>query len=819
MSTNRHLCIHGHFYQPPRENPWLEAVQLQDSAYPFHDWNQRITEECYGPNARSRILASDGLIDRIVNNYAHISFNFGPTLLSWLEAKEPEVYRAILEADARSRERYGGHGNALAQAHCHPILPLCNDRDLRTQVRWGVRDFEHRFGRRPEGMWLPETAVDVRSLEALAAEGVAFTILEPHQALRWRAVGEKGWCEVGTHGLDTRRPYLCRLPSGRSIAIFFYDGPVSRAVAFERLLSSGEAFAGRVLGLLDGDPTEPQLAHIATDGETYGHHHRHGDMALAYALRHVQEHGLAQPIHYAAFLERYPPRHEVEVAPNTSWSCVHGVERWRADCGCNTGINGGFRQGWRAPLRAALDWLRDVLAPYYEREAAELLSDPWAARDDYIDVVLDRAEGRSDAFLDRHRRRPFDVGERVRVWRLLEMQRHAMLMYTSCGWFFDDLSGIETVQVLRYAARAVQLAEGLFEVPFEAELVNRLSHARSNLPAEGDGRSLWQRRVRPSVVSLEDVGAHYVVSSLFDPYEEDARVYCYAARSGERTVMEQGQARLLAGKVRIASGVTGEHADLEYAAVHFGAHNLSAGVRRAGSEDAYAAMCADVTRAFERADVPEVVRKLDQHFDGGTGAIYSLGSLFRDEQRRIIDRILQSSFAQAEAGYRSIYAQHGPLMRFLVDLGAPVPRAFAAAAEFVINQSLRQALSADVPDLEHVKALLAEAARLSVELDHRGLARVLEQSMGRLARLSAEMPGDLPILRHLLETVQLARDLPFDVDLWDVQNVFFTLTQRVWPARQKEERAGHGGVAPWCDVFRSLGAALGMRVPEPIGGE
>jgi alpha-amylase/alpha-mannosidase (GH57 family) len=811
----RHLCIHGHFYQPPRENPWLEAVQLQDSAYPFHDWNERITEECYGPNARSRILDDDGLIERIVNNYARISFNFGPTLLSWLEASAPRVYHAILEADAQSRERFGGHGNALAQVHCHPILPLCDDRDRRTQVRWGVYDFEHRFGRRPEGMWLPETAVDVASLEALAAEGIAFTILEPHQALRWRPLREGAWHDVAQHGIDTRRPYLCRLPSGKSIAIFFYDGPVSRAVAFERLLVSGEALAHRVLGLLSPEPSEPQLAHIATDGETYGHHHRHGDMALAYALQHIEAQGLAELTNYGAFLEKHPPQHQVEIVERTAWSCAHGVERWRSDCGCNTGANPGWNQSWRAPLRAALDWLRDTLRPKYEQAASALFVDPWAVRDAYIEVVLDRADACSDAFLERHRTRPLELHERIRAWRLLEMQRHAMLMYTSCGWFFDDLSGIETVQVLRYAARALQLGEQLFHESLEAPFVERLAEAQSNVPSQGNGRAIWERHVRPSVVSLQDVGAHYVVSSLFEPYDEEAGVYCYSATSRHRAALEQGQAKLAVGRVRIASRLTGQYADLEYAAVHFGAHNLSAGVRPAGDDGAYRSMHDSVIDAFERADVPEVVRRLDQSFDGAEGAIYSLRSLFRDEQRRILDQILQSSFQQAEAGYRAIFDQHGPLMRFLASLGMPVPRAFSAAADFVVNQSLREALSADVPNLEHVRALLAEAERLQVDLDRPGLARILEQSLARLARLVAEVPADLSILRHLEGTVELARDLPFEVDLWDVQNAFYVLMQRERAGARKGEGHEQAPTQAWWRTFRALGTALGMRVPDP----
>ncbi|MFW5876283.1 MAG: DUF3536 domain-containing protein [Myxococcota bacterium] len=812
---SRHVCIHGHFYQPPRESPWLETVQLQDSAYPFHDWNERITEECYGPNARSRILDEDGLIERIVNNYARISFNFGPTLLSWMEQARPEIYRAILEADERSRRQHGGHGSAMAQAFNHSILPLSNDRDLRTQVHWGVRDFRHRFGRMPEGMWLPETAVDVRSLEALAAEGIAFTVLEPHQARRWRELGTTSWHDVAKDGLETRRPYRCNLPSGRRIAVFFYDGPVSRAVAFERLLANGEHFAHRVLGMLSDAPSHPQLAHIATDGETYGHHHRHGDMALAYALQYIEARGLAELTHYGAYLARFPPTHEVEIAEGTSWSCVHGVERWRSDCGCNSGGRPGWNQAWRAPLRGALDWLRDAIGPPFERVAGALLRDPWAARDDYVDVVLDRSSHRSDAFLERHALRSLSVEERVRVWQLLEMQRHAMLMYTSCGWFFDDLAGIETVQVMQYAARALQLGEGLFGDALEAPFLDRLAEARSNVPGEGDGRDIWERHVRPAVVSLQDVGAHYVISSLFDDYEPEASVYCYAATRREGSAMQQGGAKLVTGRTTIHSCITGKELELEYAAVHFGGHNLTAGVRPARDESAYRSMCAEITGSFERADVPEVVRALDKHFDASVGAIYSIRSLFRDEQRRIVDRILQSSFEQAEAGYRAIHDQHGALMRFLADLGLPVPRAFLAAAELVINSDLRRALEADVPHIEHVRVLLSEARRLKVELDGAGLGRTVEQSLGRLAHLAEEVPDDLRILRHLLETVELTHDVPFEVDLWDVQNVFYAMTEQLWPSRCRDRAEGDPEARTWCDTFRALGHSLGVRVPGP----
>src|SRR2546423_4325479 len=451
----RFICIHGHFYQPPRENPWLEAVETQDSAHPYHDWNERVAAECYGPNAAARILDARDRIAKIVNNYASISFNFGPTLLSWLEQREPDVYAAIVDADRVSRDRFGGHGSALAQAYNHMILPLANERDKRTQVRWGACDFERRFGRRPEGMWLPETAVDVDSLEALAEEGIALTILEPHQAARWRRIGDDDWSEHAG-AIDPTMPYRCTLPSGRTMAIFFYDGPISRAVAFERLLARGENLAHRLLGAFSEGRTHPQLVNIATDGETYGHHHRYGDMALAYALDYINEQKLARVANYGQFLAEHPPERSVELIERTAWSCAHGIERWRSDCGCSTGGDAGWNQQWRTPLRDALDWLRDQVAELFETRGGDVLHDVWAARDDYINVVLDRSDESLRRFLLAHARE----GARVEtVLEMLEMQRNAMLMYTSCGWFFNDISGIETVQVLHYAARVIQLAE------------------------------------------------------------------------------------------------------------------------------------------------------------------------------------------------------------------------------------------------------------------------------------------------------------------------------------------------------------------------
>ncbi|MGE5278718.1 MAG: DUF3536 domain-containing protein, partial [Acidobacteriota bacterium] len=547
----RYVCVHGHFYQPPRESPWLEAIEVQDSAYPYHDWNERVTAECYAPNACSRILDEQERIAAIVNNYARVSFDFGPTLLSWLEEKAPEVYGAVLAADRESRERFSGHGSALAHAYNHMILPLASRRDKSTQASWGIADFTHRFGRPPEGMWLPETAVDLETLDVLAELGIRFTVLAPHQAVRARPF-EGQWVDASDGKIDTTVPYRLRLSSGRSIDLFFYDGAISREVAFGGLLHSGQGFAARLLAGLPETGEAPRLVHAATDGETYGHHHPHGDMALAFALRAIDSGRDALLTNYGEFLEKCPPSSEVEIREYTSWSCAHGVERWRSGCGCATGAHPGWSQAWRAPLREALDQLRDLVAGPFETKARSLFHDPWAAREDYVAVVLDRSAESVSRFLEKHAVRALQPAERVTALKLLELQRHAMLMYTSCGWFFDDIGGIEAVQVLQYAGRVVQLAEELFGGSYEETFLATLSKAKSNRPEDGDGRQVYERQVRPARVDLPKVGGHYAVRSLFESYAAKDRIYCYEVEREDFRLVESGKMRLALGRARLA---------------------------------------------------------------------------------------------------------------------------------------------------------------------------------------------------------------------------------------------------------------------------
>ncbi|HKQ38023.1 MAG TPA: DUF3536 domain-containing protein, partial [Verrucomicrobiae bacterium] len=664
------ICIHGHFYQPPRENAWLEAVEMQDSARPYHDWNERISAECYAPNATARILQGDGRIAEMVNTYSKISFNFGPTLLSWMKDKLPEVHEAIVEADKLSREHFSGHGSAVAQNYNHMIMPLAHPRDKETQVIWGIKDFEFRFGRKPEGMWLAETGVDTETLEVLARHGIKFTILSPFQASRTREIGKKHWKDVNGAKIDPTRAYLCRLPSKKTISLFFYDAPVSQAVAFEHLLDSGEKFAGRLTSAFNDARAWDQLVNIATDGESYGHHHRHGEMALAYAVHHIQSNNLAKLTVYGEYLEKHPPTHEAQIHEKSAWSCSHGVGRWMENCGCNSGGHAGWTQEWRGPLRQALDWLRDHLAPEFEQKAREYLKDPWAARNDYISVILDRSDENFAGFFERNASRELNEQEQVTVIKLMEMQRHAMLMYTSCGWFFDEVSGLESVQVVQYAARAMQIAQDVLKKDFEEGFLNLFQHAKSNIPENCDGRCIYNKFVKPAMVDWDSVAAHYGVSSIFNPHEKQTQIFLYQYEDIEHELLSAGRAKLSMGTVKLRFDVTRETAERSYAVLYLGEHNLSGAVGTFETAEAYKQMCSELKEAFDRADFPETIRLMDRHFGRST---YSLKSLFKDDQRRIIDEILRSTREDLEGRFRAIAERYTPLMKFLRDMRVPLP--------------------------------------------------------------------------------------------------------------------------------------------------
>jgi len=805
---DRYLCIHGHFYQPPRENPWLEEVELQDSAYPYHDWNERITAECYAPNTVSRILDGERRIVELVNNYSRMSFNFGPTLLSWMERNDPAAYAAVVEADRASREIYDGHGSALAQCYNHMIMPLASPRDKRTQVVWGIKDFEHRFGRAPEGMWLPEAAVDIETLDVMAGEGITFTILSPGQASRTRGIGAKQWRDHEGGTVDPKMPYLCRLPSGRSIVLFFYDGPVSHDIAFGGLLARGEKFADRLMDSFVDRPG-PQLVHIATDGESYGHHHRFGEMALSYCMRLIDRRDDVEITIYGDYLEKHPPEHEVEPVENSSWSCVHGVERWRDDCGCNSGMHRGWHQQWRAPLRAALDWLAENLGHVFEQHIAELVDDGWKTRDDYIETVLLRNEEGLPESLTRHFVRELADEERVRVVLLLEMQRHAMLMYTSCGWFFDEVSGIETTQVICYAARAIQLAHQVSGLSLEETFRALLEKAPSNLPVYGNARAVYDRSVKPSVVDLVRVGAHYAVSSLFEDYSEDMRIYCYRTIDVKQERREWGRYALCIGKLVLQSLVTRERQPISFAVLYFGDFNLVCGVRDAIDEEHFRETSTALEESFDKRDIASTISLIEKHFGEGT---YSLWHLFRDEQRKVLSQILGSTLEGVEGSLRQIRDQHYSLIDAAHEMGLPLPGIFARVAEAIHESDLHKALECDPVDQQCLENAVEEALKWSLRVDKVTLGFIAAGTVNRLMRQWGEAPEETETMEKAAAVLRTIEPLKLETNLWKAQNSYFELGEKMLDTMREREAGGEQHARQWLRAFTELGDSLYVRM-------
>ncbi len=802
----RFVCIHGHFYQPPRENPWLEEVEVQESAHPYHDWNQRVTAECYAPNTASRIMGPDRRIVDIVNNYSMISFNFGPTLLSWMERNAQETYEAILEADMKSRREFG-HGSAIAQAYSHMIMPLANHRDRITQVRWGVADFKARFRRDPEGMWLPETAVDTPTLEALAQEGIKFTILAPHQAKRVRISGEGEWKEVRNGALCTNRPYLCRLPSGKAISIFFYNEAISKEVAFGGLLNDGEAFAKRIIsGFTEGNGS--QILSIATDGETYGHHHKFGEMALSYCLHYINANNLARLTNFGEFLEMNPPQDEVEIAEGTSWSCEHGVERWREECGCKTGVCA--LQRWRRPLREAMDWLRDNAAEAYENEMREYSEKPWDERDKYIDVVLDRSRENIDLFFKRNFKSDLSKHDRSKILKLLEMQRHSMLMQTSCGWFFDDISRIEAVQIMKHAARVVQLLKEVTGTDLEQEYLERLRAAKSNYSTFGDGAKIYEAFVNPSKVNLTRVGIHHAISSIFNGEKGGPhRVYCYIVEDKAYERQRVGKNVLITGNSRVISAITLEEDEIWYAALWLGDHNIFGGVRRQMGVEEFSEAQRVLQKAFQAGDVQRAISLIDLNF-GKEGCSCSLSDLFKDRQIEVLERILDASVRKARSQFQQVYDDNLAVMTYMKGLSLKVPIALKSAAEVVLTYNMVETLREE-SDPGIFERLTKEAMSLQIELD-KGLIGLeakerIERELGQLV----ENPEDLGRMERLERLLRSVERLQLGINYWLAQNMLFQTISRWLGYMKAKEGSGDPSATRWIEKIRSLAEQLGIK--------
>src|SRR6185437_3801173 len=647
----------------------------------------------------------------------------------------------------------------------------------------------------------------------LARHGIRFTILAPHQCARVRDIGTEDdpegplWRETPNASVDPTQPYLVHTSEGHSITVFFYDGPISRAIAFEGLLNDGGDLTMRLLHGFRDNGAAGQLVHVATDGESYGHHHPHGDMALAYALQSIEQGGEVRLTNYGEFLENFPPVSEAEIQDNSSWSCAHGVERWRADCGCNTGQHYDWNQQWRGPLRDALDWLRDVTRPLWQQSAETLFHDPAIARDNYIQVILNRTAASQQIFFQEHCLRTLSQPERVTALKLMEMERHLQLMYTSCGWFFDDLAGIETVQVISYAGRVLQLAAEVFGEPgteLESGFLSRLEEAQSNWDDWKTGADIYRSSVLAQKIGLEQVGAHYAVISLFEPQQETTPLFCYDVRRTSGQLLTLGRGRFAYGQAEICSRITLECENIVFAVLHVGDQNLSARVRRAdaANETSFEEFTARMQKAILSADMTEAVRVFVREFDS-TG--YSLRSLFRDEQQRILQLLLDTTLAEMEGTLRTMYDDHISLLHYLSLSGMPKPPVLMLAAQFSLNADLRQELANHPFDVARLRGLLTQIRADQIEVDTVSIPFVAGQRMLR-AMQQLELHVDRKCLDTALQICDVLHELPIQVDVWEAQNLWYTISRkRLFTAAQDVE---------WDRKFRELGTKLDIDVDQ-----
>ncbi len=787
-ATGVYVTVHGHFYQPPRENPYLNAVERQPSAAPCHDWNERVHQECYRPNAFARVLNNQGEVVGIVNNFESLSFNIGPTLMSWMERHDVETYQRILEADRHSCERLNGHGNAIAQVYNHIIMPLANERDKYTQIRWGKADFCKRFGHDPEGMWLAETAVDYPTLEALIAEDIRFIILAPSQAQRCRPLSENSsWLEVGGGQIDPVRPYRCYLPGqDKYIDIFFYDGPISRDMGFNDVLLSSGRFAGRISTAVRADHLPSQLISVATDGETFGHHKKGSEKALAYALTEEFPRRGWTVTNYAHYLSLSSPTWEVELKPVTAWSCSHGVDRWQHDCGCGGG--GGWHLKWRRPLRDSLDWLRDQLIKVYEDTAPNFFRDPWKVRDEYVQVILDRTPTHIHQFLTKHQPHRLTSTEKVDALQLLEMQRHALLMYTSCGWFFEEISRPEGTQILRYAARALELAGDVSGIQLEKGFIKRLAIAPSNVEQFQTGAEVYRQLVAPSVVSLEQVAAHYALTSLFTPYSPEQQIYCYVVHQQDYQLQRLGNLTLAVGQIQLMSEITRASTNMTFAVLHLGGWDFHCCIQLSKGRRAYSQTRDNLFEAMQQASAAQTILAMNKAFGDQS---YSLQNLFAEERHRLMNLLSQETLTRLDQLYTQVYRDnYGVLMAFHRDQ-LEVPQELQVAAEIAITQRAIAALqslereASDFPPsnpqlclsyLTDLEAIAIEAHQLHCQLKLPQIPATLERLIVRWLWNLLNSPNPQTVEADALwiqRLVDLGKQLHLHLRLDEAQELYY----------------------------------------------
>jgi alpha-amylase/alpha-mannosidase (GH57 family) len=820
----KYLCVHGHFYQPPRENPWLDTIERQETASPYHDWNERVTRECYGPNSRGRLHGKGGRILKLLNNYEYMSFNFGPTLLMWLEEKHAWIYSQILAADRSSLNRYNGHGNALAQVYNHIIMPLASPRDRLTQIRWGLEDFRHRFGRDAEGMWLAETAVDNQTLKMMADKGIRFTVLSPAQAQAIRPLikghDSSSWQDVSGGRIDPSRPYRVMLDKEgqQHIDVFFYDGPLSRAVAYEKILTSGADLLSQIKYIFKNHKDGPRLVSIATDGESYGHHFKFGEMALAWLFDHVERDREIGLTNFGMFLEMFPPENEARILENSSWSCTHGIERWRSDCGCSVGRNPAWNQAWRRPLRQGLDWLSAELSVIFEERAARLLKDPWLARDEYIKLILDSSEGKKKDFLASHSAVPLGDDEKAELFSLMESQRMSLYMFTSCGWFFDDISGIEAMQVLMYASRAIELVTVWSNKDLESGLLGFLKKAKSNDKRQGHGGNIYLDLVKTSRADPSLLTALYAIASLFQGVQIESWLSGLIHVLWEKVMDIKGIAVNL-GELDVNEKMTDRRFGKTYLAIRKDGKTITCLVgERSGLDPEFFA--------------EEIRSALNISFDQGISAFlrhtpdsqrFGLNDLIADVREWIVDGPANDLFSKIRVSMGTHYGSIQGYIDVLQEISEHPPSFLDIPLLLLFIDQLHNILTS-TPGEKSIKFdfLLAPASLTGPACPKPSNGKSAAEFLGDILKeptllqavqgfLRRNMDAiarsnNLVSIKNIINFLDFVRGLNMEPDLWECQNLYFDLTRdnRFLTALPTDHHM----------LFQHLGRTLGFLIEE-----
>jgi alpha-amylase/alpha-mannosidase (GH57 family) len=706
-----------------------------------------------------------------------MSFNFGPTLLSWLEEYAPLTYERIIKADIESLTNHNGHGNALAQVYNHIIMPLANYHDKDTQVKWGIRDFEYRFGRKPEGMWLAETAVDDETLKVLVDNGIKFTVLSPYQALKMKKSTAKEWQDVSWGNIDPARSYKYTLKCDptKSIDLFFYDGAISRSVAFDELLTDGNKFIKRLKEGVSEDRDYPQLINIATDGESYGHHTKFGDMALSYVLKIKAEDEGFKITNYAEYLDKYRSDYDVDIKQASSWSCFHGVGRWKEDCGCSTGGHPGWNQKWREHLRNALDYLRDRLAEVFEQEGPNYFNkDVWDVRNAYIDVILDRTHSKIKAFQKEHFKSDLTEEEKVKGMELLEMQRQSLLMFTSCGWFFSEISGIETVQIMKYAARALQLVSGFTSENYEEKFLSVLSRAKSNIEEFGTGKDIYERFVKPSVVTSKQIACLWAVSSLYQEFEDEEDVYCYNVKRNDYKRVSKGNSNFIVGNIEIRSRVTLQKSNLVFALMQYAGGDFHCAIKEFSNNHEYQDLKVSLIKTFMVSPMTEIIRALDEKFGK---EYFTLKDIFIEERKKILQILLKDTLTKFADTYREMYDLGKGSIYHMQNLGLEIPNEFKISAGYALSKRFNDLLEnsdgfVEENIIQQIVDINYEAKKMNIEIDksqtNNNFSKRIIVNLKRLTK-----SFEIQQANAIMELFEIIEKLDLQIDIAEAQNIYY----------------------------------------------